>query len=417
MPSLALACRLSAATVPQPLPRRVRNILSKYSASMLIPGASGVAVHSFAPGNFIESTGHTLTPVDGAVGLAVDAAGSVGPELAPSTSSTTGWAQRNANTAPLSVTADSLRVQNASVGTTATAIGASTVMNLVQNKVYEVSGFVKKLTGDYAHIAVINNAGTAFIIQGKQVTSSEYERVSFVFAATETNNQLYLRAFLARGTTTAGGISAEFKNISVRELPGIHATQPTAQNTPVLRNTDGIQYWQLDGTDDRWSLSAVPFQMSDDHFVVVAATVNSFTATRILFSQRNTGNTFPIVAQMMVGGSGRVEGFWRNAENTQSAIPSTGNWSISVGNPFIATAQKIGATVRVKRDGGAWVSASAPTTGTFPVNSAAIGASAENGGLPHNGHIHGVIFGKGAITDAELLTLEKFVAKLQGRTL
>ena len=411
MPSLALACRLSAATVPQPLPRRVRNILSKYSASMLIPGAAGVAVQTFSPGNYIESTGQTLTPVDGAVGLAVDAAGSVGPELAPSTSSTTGWAQRNANTAPLSVTADSLRVQNASVGTTATAIGVSTVMNLVQNKVYEVSGFVKKLTGDYAHIAVINNAGTAFIIQGKQVTSSEYERVSFVFAATETNNQLYLRAFLARGTTTAGGISAEFKNISVRELPGIHATQPTAQNKPVLCNTDGIQYWQLDGTDDRWSLSAVPFQMSDDHFVVAGCTRGATGTTRRIFHVGSGGDT-QRVANLSIASTGVAEVAYRSDSGPFVVVAGT---SVLPEAPVVLSATGIASAIKLRVD------SLIAATGTNPggattLTAAAIGAHTA-GGSYFNGQIHGVIFGKGAITDAELLTLEKFVAKLQGRTL
>ena len=394
-----------------PLPRRVRNILSKYSASMLIPGASGVAVHSFAPGNFIESTGHTLTPVDGAVGLAVDAAGSVGPELAPSTSSTTGWAQRNANTAPLSVTADSLRVQNAGVGTTDTAIGASTVMHLVQNKVYEVSGFVKKLTGDYAHIAVINNAGTAFIIHGKQVTSSEYERVSVVFAATETNSQLYLRAFLASGTTTAGGISAEFKNISVRERPGIHATQPTAQNKPVLCNTDGIQYWQLDGTDDRWSLSAVPFQMSDDHFVVAGCTRGATGTTRRIFHVGSGGDT-QRVANLSIASTGVAEVAYRSDSGPFVVVAGT---SVLPEAPVVLSATSIASAIKLRVD------SLIAATGTNPggattLTAAAIGAHTA-GGSYFNGHIHGVIFGKGAITDAELLTLEKFVAKLQGRTL
>lgn len=685
MPSLALACRLSAAQAPQPLPRRVRNILSKYQATALIPGAGepilgpelvtpinlldaskwdnthtasvsanswsvgssggpmlittpgktysvsfpwsstasgafalyngnnpsaplvlqqtgssgvlscvftavstrayfriavgatvtvGVAISvreilgynntysTFVSGNYVESTGQTLTPVDGAVGLVVDAAGVPGPELATSWATIpAGW---SVSSGVVSKTASTL---NPIIGSAGTVVAGRTYRCGFNITSQTVAGSGVSLRVGGAIGGFLSGVGP----KSETITATSNDAIELI----------------ARGAT--GDWQGVISNISVRELPGIHALQATSQNKPALRRglvnlqthstptagqwvlgqsgtgvipvvtyghstapngqpatrvqlergagttlsdwsqfhaptvtvatglvhsaalwmrtTDGVstrnislrdgvgntavqvtgqwqlfvrnatpsgfmaagcrlrgtegtdqtadilvanagifqgtvtadqilaaggipvttsapasssvgpQYWQFDGGDDRLQLSAVPFQMADDHWVVVAATVDSLAATRILFSQRNTGNTFPVVAQVVVGTSGRVDCFWRNSDGTRASIPNTGDGSILVGNPFIVTAQKIGATVRVKRDGGSWASQPAPTTGTFPINNAAIGASAENGSLPHNGAIHAVFFGKGAISDSELLTLERFAAKLQGRNL
>lgn len=382
MPSLALACRLSAATVPRPLPRRVRNILSKYDATLLMPGASGVAVQTFSPGNYVESAGQNLTPVDGAVGLVTDAAGSVGANLIRPA---IWWSKQSGVT----VAADGTIT---CVGVTATLAASQGIIQA--NKTYAVEADVTGLTSGSVSLTLEGGAATT-------PTLATNGKLYGILKATATGNIfVYARS---------SPLTCVISNIYIRELPGIHATQPTTQNKPVLRNTDGIQYWQFDGVDDRLTLSAVPFQMADDHWVVGGAEISG-SGTRILFSIRNTSNTFPIVAQVFVGSNGVLSAFWRNAENTGGATPELRAPS----GAFTFSAKKAGASCSLRANGGAWVTVSAPG-GSFPVNNAVLGASGENSTMPFSGNCPGVIFGKGAISDSELLTLERFLATLQGR--
>ena len=168
----------------------------------------------------------------------------------------------------------------------------------------------------------------------------------------------------------------------------------------------GPQYWQFDGTDDRLTLSSVPFQMTDDHWVVVAGRTDA-SGARILFSEFNSaGNAF--IQCYTSGNSLTAE--WRDDASSTSTVAITN----TLGNDFVFTQQKKAGAVKARLNSGAFVTNN-PTLGVFTLNSASIGSN--RFGNYYNGPIYCVIFGKGAISDAELLTLERFAAKLQGRTL
>lgn len=680
MPSLALACRLSAATVPQPLPRRVRNILAKYQATALIPGAGepilgpelaiasaigasggfvnngdgsytkpvgaegtlaingnavpsgnyvrflfevasitgnitpyvGGAIQSsitsvgpkeinaqsgassiteaniycsaansvtvraisvreilgynntyftFNSGNYVESTGQTLASVDGAAGLVVDAAGSVGED--------------KFNDASVLFTGGSSRVSP----------GVYRVYS--SDGSYSIVTFAFGLTvGKYYKIEFNINSvsimGTGFQIEGAasavSVTSPTVGKFSCVVSA----SQPYIG--VKRG---GSAFDMQISGVSVCELPGIHATQPTKQNKPVLRRglvnlltysndfsnaawdktgttvagnklvssvgdlsrrvsqnaalvsgqtytaamivekaewnyayfngpesafttrddvflnlntgvlevntnnrgsvsalgngrylltytrtatasisesfrygysataniistgdgTSGIylhsaalftgtvtaqqiiaaggipvttsapassavgpQYWQFDGTDDRLTLSSVPFQMSDDHWIVAAGYRNSHPvgASSVMFSNYSAGSAR--VCQVYFYDDKPMV-YWGADDGTAVSVLSPAALS---GN-FVLSATGVGAVGKLRSNGVLVGSATKPT-GVTTATTAEIGARV-GGGIYHNGPIHAVFFGKGAISDSELLTLERFAAKLQGRSI
>ena len=75
--------RVGARSAVDPLPSKVKRILSKFGsdAHLYTFGANGQSVQGFQHGNYFDSAGTTLASTDGSVGLVLDAAGSVGAEL------------------------------------------------------------------------------------------------------------------------------------------------------------------------------------------------------------------------------------------------------------------------------------------------------------------------------------------------
>lgn len=567
-----------------PLPRRVRNILSKYQATALIPGSNGVAVHSFAPGNYIESTAKTLSPVDGDVGLVVDAAGSPGPELVVNGGfdSADGWELAANSTATAPVILGGVVSFN-SQSTDYVWCRRNLAAALTVGKTYEVSVECKTFASGNFQLVLLGGTSTVPITG---ITGVGSRRAIFTATAAHTSVEI---------SRTFGSSSyvASFDNLTVRELPGIHATQPTTQYKPKVRrglvnellwsnnfskevwgiapgfsavseivtghpqidraykvtsvsgnqatagsfypatstsmtaafvvkagthnpallirnattstvllqitaaslynsssngtatNTDigggwrlvvinitsgisvgnnlhvyvgataqvpvgkfwylhsaalfqgtvtaeeilaaggipvttsapassaiGPQYWKFDGTDDRLQLSAVPFQMSDDHWVVAGCrTVDKVTGRAIASV---SGTTQCRIAQILISNTGSPTVLWRDDAGVAVELAR----SIDVTNiSVVVSAVKRASLLIGRSDGSVFQTSALPSFGACTPISAGVGANTAISVAPHNGAIHGVIFGKGAISDSELLTLERFAAKLQGRTL
>ena len=97
-------------------------------------------------------------------------------------------------------------------------------------------------------------SGAPSLSIGRQVKSLEnvvgWQDVFVVARASSTVTRIYL-------TPQTNGLEIEFSNISVRELPGNHASQDVAASRPVYR-TDGMLHWlEFDGADDRLSFDPV----------------------------------------------------------------------------------------------------------------------------------------------------------------
>jgi hypothetical protein len=191
-----------------PLPRRVRRALNKYDAHLYLPGPGGVLVHGFQPGNYVESTGVTPGSVDSLVGLGLDAAGSVGPELVKNGGfdADTNWGKG----AGWSISGGVAVCAAATGDLTQSSVAASPV-----GKSYRVTMTVSLTSGSLSP-----QIGSSVVFIAASGT------FSFVLRPTGADSTLYI---------PANNFTGSIDNISVRELTGIHASQATQGYKPYLR--------------------------------------------------------------------------------------------------------------------------------------------------------------------------------------
>ena len=148
-----------------------------------------------------------------------------GPELVSNgdfSAGQTGWAQVIGT---ISVTAGRLRVAR---GGGNIGRAASAAMTCTIGKSYEVSYIKNKMTSGSSGLIITTSAtstvGAIFI-----ANSGAEGAGRTVFTATQTTHWIFCES-----GSGVDGDYAEFDNISVRELPGNHATQATAAQRPIL---------------------------------------------------------------------------------------------------------------------------------------------------------------------------------------
>ena len=227
-----------------------------------------------------------------------------------------------------------------------------------------------------------------------------YLRGALFYNQTATNG--YISTVVSAGSSTASSLNitasaltASIDNISVKEVLGYK----------------DVWYWQFDGTDDRLSLGSVPFQMSDDHAVVVGARCDSFSAQGTIFSVSNTSATNPIISiDTLTSGTKLIRAFWRDDAATQSAVSKTsGN---TEGNPFVAAARKT-TNAKELRVSGVSTGVDSTALSTSTLNTSTVGVMVRTSvQYPFPGPIYAVIAIKGTVSDADLKTLEKWVGQL-----
>lgn len=191
------------------------------------------------------------------------------------------------------------------------------------------------------------------------------------------------------------------------------ATQSTAGFRPQLKSNGRPYYWLFDGSDDRLALSGPVFQMSDDHFVVACAkSLFGAVGTQTIFGGSSTAATNPLVPQVFFSTTGVLSVQWRDdAGAVSTCSPAAG---IAAGESAVLSGTKVGNTKKARKNGGTWA-IDATVMGATTINAATISGSTRTTYVnPFNGNIYGVIAGKGAITDAELLVLERYLGSLGG---
>lgn len=357
---------------------------------------------SFIAGNYKESTGNTLAGIDQQVGLVIDASQDAGPELMVNGNFSVGlaaWAvYANGGTA------------NATGGVATVTSGGTNgrieqAKMLTANKTYIATAYVTLGTAPNMQLECIRGAAGSYASLGKFVaTTPDRQLARFVFVATGADVIVQAKSADGAGTFT-------IEQVSLRELPGIHASQSTSGYRPYLRQLGGVNLWQFDGVDDRQSLSVVPFEMADDFFGVFGYRIAAAADVNLL-ALRNTGQTNPaIVFGVLPNGAPR---FW--ARNDAGTFVQTQGVP-RIGVDTVLSGRKYSATMECRVEGVLAQSAARPAN-ALTVNNATLCASvATTAGGFFNGNLHGAILGKGAITAAELLVLEKFMARLQGRSL
>jgi len=187
-----------------------------------------------------DSAGTTpVTALGSPLGLMLDKSKGLvmGPERVTNglfDSGTTGWAVSGAG---ITLSAVSGEFSIASTG----AGGAYTSLATTVGKTYRLTGVGRSLAGMSIVALIQTESPGGGPLGGAQYIDSEAATpFEFVFTATATNHIVYLRS-------SAAG-NAYWDNISVRELPGNHARQPTATARPTLQAGNKIDF---DGVDDK----------------------------------------------------------------------------------------------------------------------------------------------------------------------
>ena len=182
-------------------------------------------------GNYLESTGNSVATVNNPVGLVLDALGSVGAELVTNGgfADATGW------TVPVGWAVGS----GVAAGTATSSSLLCTQYTPVTGKTYLVT-FDCTVTGGTLYVATGSGTAASF-------TTSGPKRCILVCGATPS------RAIEWYG----GAVSGSVDNISVREVTGIHLTQGTTANKPVLRRgLTNLLTYSSDFSNAAWSANA-----------------------------------------------------------------------------------------------------------------------------------------------------------------
>ena len=372
-------------------------ILRSYGtdAHMWLPGVGYVGGLDAA--NYVESTGSGAAAVDGPVGYVGDAGKALGPERVLNgdfSNGSTNWAFTQPTSGSVGVVNGRLRI-NSLDGTQAQA-GTAGYNPCTVGLTYLITFDAEVVSG----LVNFRNNGGVFI---KSVVNGPN---SLVWKADSA------QVHFARGASC----DVYIDNFSIKELVGaIPATQSTTAAKPILRQSGGRYSWQFDGVDDRLDLSAVPFQQADDHCVIAACVANAYNDAAI-FCIRNTASTAGIVALLRVNTLGLVQGIWRNDASSITRSPSAPT-VVGIGVPFVACCRKSGSGYTARRNGVASANETG-APGATTVNTATIGASVSTTASNFvGGNIGPVIAIKGTVSDADLLTLERWVGSMSGVTI
>lgn len=170
-----------------------------------------------------------VTAVEQPVGLMLDKSKGLvlGPELVVNgdfSDGTTGWSQ--SNTLPSTATVIGGEFVVSSLVASGRQVSA---ISCVVGRTYKVTGLGRVSTGTGSAILGVSNDPAGLSERGSTVTTSTSATpLAFIFTASANTH------YITAGNGSSGTGDKIFDNISVRELPGNHATQPTATSRPVV---------------------------------------------------------------------------------------------------------------------------------------------------------------------------------------
>lgn len=361
---------------------------------------------------FQDAAGTTpVTAVEQPVGLMLDKSRGLvlGPELVTNGGFDTniaGWTPRASGTT-LSWVSGQLRI-NSGAGSFSSA---SQVLSLTVGRTYLVTAQIStENSATRTKISIVNNAATVVLVNSAETTSTLPTNVRLVFTATETNSRI---DFYRNSASNTHAVFAD--NISVRELPGNHATQTTSTSRPVLKQDAGGQYYlKFDGVDDGMVTNSIDFTATDkmtvfagvrklsDAFGVIAELSASFSASP---------GTFLMDASFAIGSYG-----WLSKGTVAQGTTTLGHpapvSSVITGVGDIAgdrTTTRINGTQSAQNT-------SDQGTGNYGNYPLYIG---RRGGIntPFNGHLYSLIVRGAATTDTRIAQTESWAAKKTGVTL
>ncbi len=181
-------------------------------AHLWLPGVGTLS--GLQTGNYLESTGNTLATVDNPCGLVLDALGTVGAELVTNGGFDTdsGWTKETA-----------VSIASGGLVFTATANGASGYQSFAPkaNTLYKVVMEVESISSGGLYPQFFAGAASTAV-------TTVGTHTAYIKTPADVSNGNF--GITANGTTTA-----KLSSISVREVTGIHLTQATTANKPIVQ--------------------------------------------------------------------------------------------------------------------------------------------------------------------------------------
>ena len=241
-----------------------------------------------------------VTAVGQPVGLMLDKSKGLvlSPELVTNgefSDGTTGWTANVTNSA-ISVSAGALTLTRTSIGKAT----AYTAITTVIGKSYEFGGSVTGTTGSIGLLYFSASTSASDPLQNCtfSTVSVAVQRKPFVFTAKATTTYIHLVI-----DNNGPGGTATIDNISVRELPGNHAFNPSGNsaNFPVLQQDGtGRYYLAFNGVNQWLQTNSIDFTYGDKMFVSAGV--------RKLSDAANSANSLcGLVTDSIGGNSGHFE--------------------------------------------------------------------------------------------------------------
>jgi hypothetical protein len=247
-----------------------RRALAPFSPAILFAaGNDGLWFDDDPATKFFDTAGTTLAGLTQSVALELDKSRGLvlGPELVTNGTfdvDVSGWAITGSASAS-SVGGKAVVVANAASG------GIEQAFSVVANKTYEVVSTIVSDDGVAADVRFRSGSGSILQLHRSTSTSQSVQKA----IVTPTDGTLRVTMIVAAASIFPATVA--YDNISVRELPGNHATQGTTTFRPT-RQTDGILY---DGSDDR---QTTPYRPTVAGSII--ARFNGATASRVVLGSQ-----------------------------------------------------------------------------------------------------------------------------------
>ena len=354
---------------------------------------------------FQDSAGTTpVTAVEQPVGLLLDKSKglTLGPELVTNgdfSDGTTGWSVTQ-NDGTIAVVAGELEF------TYGTAIPSfSRSVSCVVGKSYKVSAVIRQgTTAAQVDVRVSPNGTLNASITILPATTTTPTTVSAVFVATA--------ATMYVGGRVAGAGTALYDNITIKELPGNHASQATSTKRPLLRQDgNGKYYLYFDGVDDFLVTNAVDFTATDK-MTVFAGVRKVVNGSFPVFAELGAYNAN--LGSFTLGGNNGNGYVWGSKGTVAANVIVTTGFPAPITNVLTGIGS-ISTDVAVLRANGVQIGALATDQGTGNYGNLALYIGARTGAsLFVNGHIYSLIVRGAQSTATQLVSAETYVNSKTG---
>jgi hypothetical protein len=198
--------------------------------------------------------------------------------------------------------------------------------------------------------------------------------------------------------TTPGAVGSAVGCIDDKSGNGFNATQATAGNRPILRESGGLYYLEFDGSDDWLQTAAIDFTGTDE--MSVFAGVNSTADNRMIAELSASAETNG--AWFMLSASGVGGTRFRSAGTTFTDILSADVPEPSLPWVYTGLGDISAPSAKIRRNASEYTSTDTQGTGNYGNHALYIGRRGGSS-LPFSGNLYGLIV-RGALTSGDTLT-------------